>query len=261
MLRQTNWLTRIAAVTGAILTVGALALGAANRATAASCNYNNCRVTLVGHLYLDNNWWGVSEYGASGFQSVYTNGSNNAWGSQVNWTAGNNQYGVKSFSGVYDGWNYGNDFNGAPFPKQLAGKSPCQNYINGYYASNGSQDSIWDAFYFWSANPGSNPGNPVMETEVYVTASFYPSNAAYQANVDGWTWNVYGPGNGAWPVWVYVPLSYQSGENYNLMDIDTDLVNRGKASQWLYLCSDTFGEEVYHTSGTTYFGCSGFSMP
>jgi hypothetical protein len=259
MVRRKSKLISLMFIMGVVLAVCTTML--ANRASASSCNYNGCTVTLVGHIYLDNNWWGVSSDKASGFQSVYTNGSNNAWASQVNWNAGNNQYGVKSYSGPYDGWNYSSGFNGAPFPKQLAGHSAANNYINGYYATNGSQDSIWDAFYYWSNNPGYNPGNPQMETEVYITASFYPSNPAYQTYEDGWTWNVYGPGNGAWPVWLFVPLNYTSSENFNLMDLANDLVNHGKCSEWLYMENDNFGEEVYYTNGTSYFGCSAFSSP
>ena len=260
MVRGKSGLARLMAVTGAVL--AAWSTGIVSRAAAASCNTNGCSVTLYGHVYLTNNWWGVSSDRASGFQSVYTNGSNNAWGSQVNWNAGNNQYGVKSYSGPYDGWEYTSGFNGSPFPKQLAGKSAAWNYISGYYASNGSQDSIWDSFYSYSNNPGySLPNGPNMEIEVYITASFYPSNPAYQTYQDGWTWNVYGPGNGSWPVWLFVPLNYTSGENFNLMDLADDLVNHGKCSQWLYMLNDNFGEEVYQTSGTSYFGSSGFSAP
>lgn len=259
MLRRKNWLAGLTALTAAVLTLGVC--GAENRASASSCSTNGCSVTLYGHVYLENNWWGVSSNQASGSQSVYTNGSNNAWGSQVNWNAGNNQYGVKSYSGPYDGWNYTSGFNGAPFPKQLKSKSAANNKIGGYYATNGSQDSIWDAFYSYNSNPGYNLGNPNMETEVYITASFYPSNAAYQTSEDGWTWNVYGPGNGAWPVWLFVPLNYTSSENFNLMDLANDLVNHGKCSNTLYMLNDNFGEEVYYTSGTSYFGCSSFSAP
>jgi len=257
MLQGTKGLLRLMA--GTCAAVGATTLGIANQASAASCNYSGCSVTLYGHVYLENDWWGVSSDKASGFQSIYTNGSNNAWGSQVSWTAGNNQYGVKSYSGPYDGWNWGSSFNGGPFPKQLAGKSAAWNYINGYYATNGSQDSIWDSFYNYSSNPGG--ASPNMEIEVWLTASWHQSNPAYQANVDGWTWNVYGPGTGSWPVWCYVPLSFGGYEDFNLMDIADDIVNRGKCSQWLYMLSDDFGEEVYYTSGTSYFGASGFSAP
>jgi hypothetical protein len=247
---------RFLAVIGAALAI--MAFGNVKPASANICYNNNCSINLYGHINIVNNWWGVASTGASGYQNVWTS-SGSGWGSSLSWTAGNNQYGVKSYSGAYDGWNYGNNFNGAPFPKQIYSRSAANNYISGYWASNGSQDSIWDSFYNWSSNPGAV--NPNMEIEVYITASFYPSGLSYQTYEDGWTWNVYGPGNGGWPVWLFVPLNYTSSENYNLMDLANDLVSHGKASEWLYMLNDNFGEEPYYTNGGTSFGCSSYSAP
>jgi hypothetical protein len=241
--------------------VVAALLAVAGRASANICYTNGCTITLYGHIVLDNNWWGVSESGASGSQNVWTNTgeSSSAGGSSVNWNAGNNQYQVKSYSGAYDGWEYTSGFNGSPFPKKLANDSAADNEIDGYWATNGSQDSIWDSFYNYSSSPGSE--NPNMEIEVYITASFYPSNASYQTSVDGWTWNVYGPGSGSWPVWLFVPLDYTSGENFNLMDIANNLVSHGKCSNSLYMLNDNFGEEVYYTNGSSSFGWNHLSAP
>jgi hypothetical protein len=233
-------------------------MGIARQASANICYNNGCSINLYGHINIVNNWWGVAQSNASGSQNVWTS-SGSGWGSSLNWSAGNNQYQVKSYSGAYDGWNYSSGFNGAPFPKELKNKSAANNSISGYFASNGSQDSIWDSFYNYSSSPGSS--NPNMEIEVYITASFYPSNRSYQTTEDGWTWNVYGPGTGAWPVWLFVPLNYTSSENFNLMDLASDLVNHGKVGNTLYMLNDNFGEEPYYTNGNTAFGCSSYSAP
>jgi hypothetical protein len=227
------------------------------------CSTNGCTIPLYGHIYLDNNWWGVSESGASGSQNVWTNPSesSSAGGSTVNWNAGNNQYQVKSYSGMYDGWEYTNGFQGSPFPYKISSNHAVNNEIDGYWSTNGSYDSIWDSFYSYSSNPSPSGFSPNMEIEVYIDASFYPSNPVAQMTTsNGWTWNVY-KGGDAWPVWLFVPETYPNGENYNLMNMANWLYTSGRCSGSLYMLNDNFGEEVYYTNGSSSFGWNHISAP
>lgn len=260
-LSRYSRLKSIAAIGAAL----AAALVIVDKPASANICYNNgCSIQLTGHLILDNNWWGVAESDASGSQSVWTNTgeSSSAGGSSVNWNAGNNQYQVKSYSGMYDGWNYSSGFNGSPFPYEISGNHSVINEIDGYWPTNGSYDSIWDSFYSYNSNPGSNPGNPNMETEVYIDASFYPSNAIAQfhSSYNGWTWNVY-KGGSAWPVYLFVPESYPSSENFNLMEMSHWLYTSGYCAGSLYMLNDNFGEEVYYTNGNSSFGWNHISAP
>jgi hypothetical protein len=229
------------------------------------CSTNGCEINLTGHLNLVNNWWGVGPDGASGSQSVWTNPSesSSAGGSNLNWNAGNNQYGVKTYSGMYDGWNYTNGYNGAPFPREIQNNQQTVNEIDGFWPPNGSYDSIWDSFYTYNSYQGSSlPNGPNMEIEVYIDASFYPSNAVAQfhSNYNGWTWNVYKGGSG-WPVWLFVPESYPNGENFDLMEMAHWLYTTGRCGGTLYMQNDNFGVEPYYTNGNTSFGWNHISAP
>lgn len=221
---------------------------------AGSCNTNGCSINYYGHINIVNNWWGVNGSGTSGSQSVWTGNTSYgySWGTTYDWSAGNSQYGVKTYGEAADGWAY-NGFNGAPFPIELTNQSASAwTGLTNTYASGGSYDVIYDSFYNYSSNPGS--ASPQAELEVWTTASFANSSYQYERSVDGWTWKVNINRSGSWPIITYVPLSYVSSENINMMDISRDAVKVGYLNQYMYLLDIDYGIEVYYGSGNLTVG-------
>ena len=213
------------------------------------CNSNGCQINLSGHININNNWWGVSQGCSSGSQDVWTSGSNN-WGSNYNWSAGCNQYQVKTYPEAIDGWNWSSSFNGAPFPKQISGGANLYTTANNVYAGNGTQDTIWDCFFSYSRNPGGS--NPAHELEVWLTASINPSGYRYTTTVDNVSYNVY-YSYGSWGIIAYVP-SYTSSRTVNIMHIAKDACNHGYMSTNEYCLGIDFGTEIYHGSGSLNVG-------
>jgi len=219
-----------------------------------SCSSNGCSINYYGHINIVNNWWGVNGSGTSGSQDVWTGNTSYgySWGSTYNWSAGNSQYGVKTYAEAADGWAY-NGFNGAPFPIELTNSSASAwTGITNTYAGGGSYDVIWDSFYNYSSNPGS--ASPQAELEVWTTASFSNFGYSYRRNVDGWTWDVSINRGGSWPIITYVPETYVSSENINMMDISRDAVQIGYLNQYMYLLDIDYGIEVYYGSGNLTVG-------
>jgi hypothetical protein len=242
---------RSLAVVGAAITLAAF--GAARPAHAGYCNTNGCSTNYYGHINIVNNWWGVAGSGTSGSQDVWTGNTSYgySWGTSYNWSAGNNQYGVKTYGEAADGWAY-NGFNGAPFPIKLNSGGNAWTGITNTYASGGSYDVIWDSFYNSNSNPGG--ANPQAELEVWTTASFGNFGYTYRRSVDGWTWDVSINRGGSWPIITYVPESYVSSENVNIMDISRDAVSLGYLNSSQYLLDIDYGIEVYYGSGNLTVG-------
>lgn len=246
-----NMKSRLSALIGLVSLLAAVSPASANW-----CNSNGCSINLTGHLNVLNNWWGVSQGGSSGWEDVWTNGSAQ-WGADFSWSAGSNQYQVKTYPEVKDGWNWGSSFNGAPFPQQIAwnGSSWIKSTVNSFSQGSATQDTIWDCFYNYNSHPGG--GNPNHELEIWLTASINPSGYKYYTTVDGVGYNVY-ESYGAWPIIAYVP-SYTSSRSIDIWDISKDACNHGLMSTSEYLLNIDFGQEIYH--GASSINCYQYYAP
>jgi hypothetical protein len=240
--------------------IASLSLSAVTTAFANECSTSWCEINYTGHINIINDWWGVSGSGTSGSQSIWTGntGYGYSWGSSYDWSAGNNQYQVKTYAAAFDGWNYNNNFGGSPFPMRLNSSSKANCSEKNTYASGGSYDVIYDSFFNYSATPGSS--NPQAELEVYTTASFGFNSWKYTRTVDGITYHVAVTEASDWPIYAYCPANgYVSSQSINVMDIAKDASSLGMIGNTAYLLDVDYGIEVYYGSGT--FTVGTYSAP
>ncbi|HWY30467.1 MAG TPA: hypothetical protein VNX46_06930, partial [Candidatus Acidoferrum sp.] len=83
-----------------------------------SCN--DYATIFASKYYLFNNVWGQAD-DPSGWECIWNNNTSSplSWGTDFNWHAGSNQYGVKAYPSVVCGWHWGTWSSGSGLPVRI----------------------------------------------------------------------------------------------------------------------------------------------